>query len=557
MDIQEELCCSICQSLFRCPVTIQCGHSFCSDCLRVYWGPQSSCSCPICRHHFPTAPTLTKNVTLSRICELLARGKDGGSAPSHCPSHGSGLEFFCWQEGVLVCSQCAREGHQGHRITQLEQATQEAQESMWREQRWLEKRLAVVEEAVAAQAQKKDSLRASVRMTRMEVERALDEVMGVTLGMQGFLDQTSRRLEQETAKEKSRLECIADHLRERLQDVRSLFTQDRVKLVQGWQKLGTFPDYQLPPDNQIDVSAALRDLPRVITDLAEQMQERLQILSQHISIPSEGASPEKSSPADHHRIQTPGADDQPAPQPLHTSESTPTGTFQPDSSVDTTTHVDKWAMDTPVDRGGAAIFPMSMSESTVEPQPFTKPETIEQLLQYATKLTFDLSTASVQLRIAENGRAATNSWPEKQPYCDGPDRFQRLPQVLARPELGGRHYWELSFSGGTVMVGLAHNSLDRRSRGQACMLGRNANSWCLELSSGTATPWHQGQPGPTIQASCSHLGLFLDLPQQSLAFYGLAHGLVLLHRCFGPFPSTLLPAFYISKGATIHIRLPG
>ncbi|XP_069786722.1 E3 ubiquitin-protein ligase TRIM65-like isoform X4 [Narcine bancroftii] len=485
MDIQEELCCSICQSLFRCPVTIQCGHSFCSDCLRVYWGPQSSCSCPICRHHFPTAPTLTKNVTLSRICELLARGKDGGSAPSHCPSHGSGLEFFCWQEGVLVCSQCAREGHQGHRITQLEQATQEAQESMWREQRWLEKRLAVVEEAVAAQAQKKDSLR-------------------------------------------------------------------------GWQKLGTFPDYQLPPDNQIDVSAALRDLPRVITDLAEQMQERLQILSQHISIPSEGASPEKSSPADHHRIQTPGADDQPAPQPLHTSESTPTGTFQPDSSVDTTTHVDKWAMDTPVDRGGAAaIFPMSMSESTVEPQPFTKPETIEQLLQYATKLTFDLSTASVQLRIAENGRAATNSWPEKQPYCDGPDRFQRLPQVLARPELGGRHYWELSFSGGTVMVGLAHNSLDRRSRGQACMLGRNANSWCLELSSGTATPWHQGQPGPTIQASCSHLGLFLDLPQQSLAFYGLAHGLVLLHRCFGPFPSTLLPAFYISKGATIHIRLPG
>ncbi|XP_034747123.1 E3 ubiquitin/ISG15 ligase TRIM25-like isoform X2 [Etheostoma cragini] len=69
MSLEDELTCSICLSLFDCPVTIPCGHNFCQECLLATW--KDSYSCPQCRTHFATKPELKKNTVLSSVVETL------------------------------------------------------------------------------------------------------------------------------------------------------------------------------------------------------------------------------------------------------------------------------------------------------------------------------------------------------------------------------------------------------------------------------------------------------------------------------------------------------
>ncbi|XP_029139644.1 RING finger protein 112 [Protobothrops mucrosquamatus] len=51
-DLQEDIKCSICLESFINPVSIDCGHNFCQDCLFIHLNnsPQSEYNCPECRH---------------------------------------------------------------------------------------------------------------------------------------------------------------------------------------------------------------------------------------------------------------------------------------------------------------------------------------------------------------------------------------------------------------------------------------------------------------------------------------------------------------------------
>lgn len=68
-EMVEELTCSICLSLFSTPVTIPCGHNFCSQCLELCW-KESSYTCPQCRYPFPSKPELKKNTLLSNLVSM-------------------------------------------------------------------------------------------------------------------------------------------------------------------------------------------------------------------------------------------------------------------------------------------------------------------------------------------------------------------------------------------------------------------------------------------------------------------------------------------------------
>ncbi|XP_077316805.1 E3 ubiquitin/ISG15 ligase TRIM25 isoform X4 [Lithobates pipiens] len=77
-EMVEELTCSICLSLFSTPVTIPCGHNFCSQCLELCW-KENSYTCPQCRYPFPSKPELKKNTLLSNLVSMAqaAQGEVG------------------------------------------------------------------------------------------------------------------------------------------------------------------------------------------------------------------------------------------------------------------------------------------------------------------------------------------------------------------------------------------------------------------------------------------------------------------------------------------------
>ncbi|XP_066199101.1 E3 ubiquitin-protein ligase TRIM7 [Saccopteryx leptura] len=152
-ELQGEATCSICLELFREPVSVECGHSFCRSCIARCWerpGVGSAASsrllpcplpCPQCRE--PARPSqLRPNRQLAAVASLLRRfslpaaaarrDSDRGApavAAARCAQHGEPLKLFCQDDGRAICVVCdrARE-HREHAVLPLDEAVQEAKE---------------------------------------------------------------------------------------------------------------------------------------------------------------------------------------------------------------------------------------------------------------------------------------------------------------------------------------------------------------------------------------------------------------------------------------------
>jgi len=74
----DQYSCSICLDLLNDPVTIPCGHSYCTSCINECWSTadnKGTYKCPQCRHAFDSKPPLNKNTILADIMEKLLRTK--------------------------------------------------------------------------------------------------------------------------------------------------------------------------------------------------------------------------------------------------------------------------------------------------------------------------------------------------------------------------------------------------------------------------------------------------------------------------------------------------
>ncbi|KAF5918132.1 E3 ubiquitin-protein ligase TRIM7 isoform X1 [Diceros bicornis minor] len=149
-ELQGEATCSICLELFREPVSVECGHSFCRACIARCWeGPGAGAAaaprtlpgplpCPQCRE--PARPgQLRPNRQLAAVAALLRRFSLPAAAPGErrppeavaagCAQHGEPLKLYCQDDGRAICVVCdrARE-HRAHAVLPLDEAVHEAKE---------------------------------------------------------------------------------------------------------------------------------------------------------------------------------------------------------------------------------------------------------------------------------------------------------------------------------------------------------------------------------------------------------------------------------------------
>ncbi|XP_027876494.1 finTRIM family, member 67 [Xiphophorus couchianus] len=69
---KDQFNCSICLDVLKNPVTIPCGHSYCSDCIQNYWDQDDFLGvfvCPQCRQSFSPRPALARNTMLTDVVE--------------------------------------------------------------------------------------------------------------------------------------------------------------------------------------------------------------------------------------------------------------------------------------------------------------------------------------------------------------------------------------------------------------------------------------------------------------------------------------------------------
>uniref|UniRef100_A0A8C4T7H8 GTPase IMAP family member 8 n=1 Tax=Erpetoichthys calabaricus TaxID=27687 RepID=A0A8C4T7H8_ERPCA len=173
----EEMLCPVCLNIFKTPVSIPCGHSFCEKCIAQFWEleDEQPYSCPVCKERFRKKPQAYKNLALNTIikkikkttikppeksyvqptevfCDFCIKVKtraikscltclasyckthiklhmESEALKAHklnepdthlqrnvCAVHGKPLDLFCKYDQKIICSECSVTKHKGHNI---------------------------------------------------------------------------------------------------------------------------------------------------------------------------------------------------------------------------------------------------------------------------------------------------------------------------------------------------------------------------------------------------------------------------------------------------------
>ncbi|XP_077942350.1 zinc-binding protein A33 [Gasterosteus aculeatus] len=134
--LESYLSCHICSETFRDPVSLSCGHSFCSSCLQRFWEQAGNKKCPICKRK-SSKDDLGVNFSLKALADSFAERQKTGSTETEkgekkvevvCCEHGEETKVFCEDEQKAVCPVCEFSLHQSHKVVPLEQAVRNNQE---------------------------------------------------------------------------------------------------------------------------------------------------------------------------------------------------------------------------------------------------------------------------------------------------------------------------------------------------------------------------------------------------------------------------------------------
>ncbi|KAM6909158.1 E3 ubiquitin-protein ligase TRIM39-like [Xenentodon cancila] len=68
---EKQFQCSICQQVFKNPVTTPCGHNFCQACIQGVWGSSDACQCPTCNKSFMSRPEISINTAFKELADTF------------------------------------------------------------------------------------------------------------------------------------------------------------------------------------------------------------------------------------------------------------------------------------------------------------------------------------------------------------------------------------------------------------------------------------------------------------------------------------------------------
>ncbi|XP_038132378.1 E3 ubiquitin-protein ligase TRIM62 [Cyprinodon tularosa] len=154
----------------------------------------------------------------------------------------------------------------------------------------------------------------------------------------------------------------------------------------------------------------------------------------------------------------------------------------------------------------------------------------------------DRQTSHSQILVTPEGRgAAFSAAPRGVP--EHPLRFDKVCCALgSAPITAGLSYWEVDVrccSGWAV--GVAYSSLQRKGADKGAPLGRNRNSWCMELKNRNLSAWHNDRHMACQGSGRSlprRVGVKVNYDKGQLTFYD-ADKMAVLHS----FSAALTPVF--------------
>ncbi|KAK6323078.1 hypothetical protein J4Q44_G00054170 [Coregonus suidteri] len=145
------------------------------------------------------------------------------------------------------------------------------------------------------------------------------------------------------------------------------------------------------------------------------------------------------------------------------------------------------------------------------------------LLLDSSTVMIDRQTCHSKITVTGEGRGMCFS-DSAQSAPEHPLQFDKICCALGSVAVTtGQRYWEADVRYCSAWaVGVAYSSMDRKGRDKGAKLGRNRNSWCVELRHGRLSAWHNDR-----HVSCSasgrrvpgRVGVWVHYEKGKLAFY--------------------------------------
>ncbi|XP_063052830.1 E3 ubiquitin/ISG15 ligase TRIM25-like [Engraulis encrasicolus] len=543
---QDLFTCSICLDLLKDPVTLNCGHNYCSGCINGCWDQEDQkgvYSCPQCRQTFIARPVLNKNNVIAELVEEMRRSRptiqsdvtaDHGDVEcdlcsgrklkavkscldcvlsycethfeahnelhprrSHtvidatgqlqekiCSRHNRALEVFCRTDRLCICYLCTIDQHKRHDIIEPTEAWRNEKDRLGRSQLKCQQKIQKREEEVQELRRAVDTLKSSAQSAVEHSDQMFDDI----------IRSVERRRSEVTELIRAQEKAEVSRAEELLQQVEQEISELKKRVAEMEQLSDT--------------------------------QDHIHFLKNVASI---AGIPESTVPT------SLNFNSNPSFEPVKTSVS---------------------SLKTQLEEIFDLIFKqevltVSAAVSEVEAVVY-EPVTREDFLQYHCHFTLDPNTASRDLHLSEENRV-TRRGGAPQPYPDHPERFDKGGRVMCGEGVSGRCYWEVEWSGEEINIAVAYKSIDRKGALRESHFGFNDKSWRLYIHSRGVWFTHNSRDALYSTVASSRVGVYVDHKVGTLAFYSVSDTMKLLHKAQTAFSDTLYPGFGLPYGSSVKL----